>query len=532
MAGIAAFGAAVGGLAKGYMEGEKHRSDMEDAEARRGLIKLQSEEANLKLGEARREKAYRDERQKLYESMAEDAPAPTAAPAAGIATPGAVVENPAAGSAAPAAASSEIRPGSVPPSNSLAKMEQVIARSQALDLKYGKINPMDALEGMKRFKMYQDEGVIDGLRYFQQTGDTAGTIQRINATGKFQMPEGSKFEVKDEEIIPGSGMKAPNVYAVSPDGSRSLNYRDLLRSSLNPKDALSMDNDVGYKLADLSLKKTAEQNLNDYRQKMADNDATKTQALLEHYRSQDMLASQQKLALAEQMKDVNAARAMKLRIEASDKALDSIMQQFGVSKELSGDKFDMLGDKQKEKIRNDLGMSVAAHTLWKLNLSADGKEGINTQEAILLTKNAGKIKADSIERDDDGAYFFKYGNKKVFVPAMIGDQPTQAAQPGAPAQPGRPGGIQTPAAAPVQAPTMAQTQGQFRSAQQFLTEAKGRAAADPDLQSLQARQQAAIKAGRSVEANNFLAQRNQLLRDRYNLTPLGGVADPSKLTQQ
>ena len=48
--GIAALGNAVGAATKGYMEGSRFRSEMEDAEARRGLIKLQSEEAGLKLG--------------------------------------------------------------------------------------------------------------------------------------------------------------------------------------------------------------------------------------------------------------------------------------------------------------------------------------------------------------------------------------------------------------------------------------------------------------------------------------------------
>jgi hypothetical protein len=415
-------------------------------------------------------------------------------------------------------------------------MEKMIARQQQLDLKYGKISPMDALDGMKKFQMYQNEVVIDAMRYFQQTGDQDGTIQRINSTGRFQMPEGSRFEVKNEEIYPGSGMKAPNVYATSPDGKMSINYRDLLRSSLNPQQAMAMDNDVGYKLADLSLKKTAEQNLNDYRQKMAGNDATKTQALLEHYRAQDKLASEQKMMLAEQMKDVNAARAMKLRIEASDKALDSIMSQLGVSKELSGDKFDMLSDKQKDQIRGNLNMSVAAHTLWKLNLAPDGKEGISTADAIQLTKNAGKIKADDIQRDNDGSYFYKYGNKKVVVPAIIGDQPASGqpasqsgAQPGAQAPAPRPG-LQAPSAAPPA--SMQQTQAQFRSAQQFVAQAKTAAASDPDLQALQSRQQQALKAGRATDANNFLAQRNQILRERYNLTPLGGIADPSKITQQ
>lgn len=515
MAGIAVLGNAVGSFAEGYMKGEKHRSEMEDAEARRGLVKLQTEKADLELGEAKREKEYRDARAKMYEEFGSEDAASAAAPAprtAGIATPQDVAANPVSAGAATAApsAASDIRPGTVAPSPDLAKMEKIIARSQALDLKYGKISPMDALEGMKKFQMYQQEGVLDAMRYFQQSGDTAGTIQKINSTGRFQMPEGSTFEVKNEEIIPGSGMMAPNVYARSPDGKMSINYRDLLRSSLSPKDAMSMDNDVGYKLADLSLKKTAEQNLNDYRQKMAQNDADKTAALIQHYRNQDHLASQQKLALAEQMKDLRTAQAMKTRIEASDKALDSIMQQFGVSKELSGDKFDMLSDKQKDKIRGDISMSVAAHTLWKMNLSPDGKEGINTQEAIQLAKNAGKIKADDIMRDDDGSYFFKYGNKKVIVPALIGDQspaPAPGAQPGAPAQPAARPGISLPGA-PTQPP---RTNAQFEAEARAKVQARNQASSAAEAQ---ARQEAASFTPQQIA--NMSVQQAQAFASKYN----------------
>lgn len=79
---------------------------------------------------------------------------------------------------------------------------------------------------------------------------------------------------------------------------------------------------------------------------------------------------------------------------------------------------------------------------------------------------------------------------------------------------------------------MQETQTQFRAAGVYVGKQKEAAAADPDLRELKLRQDQAMRNGRAAEVNNLMAQRNQIMRERYNLTPLGGIADPSKLGQQ
>ena len=78
---------------------------------------------------------------------------------------------------------------------------------------------------------------------------------------------------------------------------------------------------------------------------------------------------------------------------------------------------------------------------------------------------------------------------------------------------------------------MEQTQGQFRVARDFVAQATSQATQDPDLAALRQRYEQSLKSGKPVEANNFLAQHNQLKRERYNLTPMGGIADPARLNQ-
>lgn len=519
--GIAALGNAVGAATKGYMEGSRFRSEMEDAEARRGLMKLQTEEAGLKLDAAKRDKAYMDERQKIFDeeaasgaAPAEAAPTDAAAPAAGgIAVPG----------AAPKAASAMSATGtSAPPTSDLARMEKLITRQQQLDMKYGKIDPVQALEGMKKFRLYQQEGIMDGLKYFEQTGDTEGAIARINATGQQKMPPGTSFMVKEEEAIPGSGVKVKNVYAVSPDGKASVNYRDLLRSSLSPKEALSLDTETGFKLAELAWKKDSDEKLRNIQEKQAN-------ATIAHYKAiEAQHAEQTRISLKRLGLEQDKYRFD--RIEAGlTKAYSQAMDMVGYVK-VSPEKMDMLTPEQRADMSKKLMQANVIDAVFQKNFNLKtGKPGVTVQQAAEAARFAAANRG-SILTDDDGETYVNIGKEKIFVPAPPKPAAAPAPAPGAPAQPAaaapapRPG-VQAP-------PSMQETQTQFRNAQAFVAQAKGAAAQDTEIQTLQAQQQAAIKAGRAAEANNLLAKRNQLLAERYNLTPLGGIADPSKLNQQ
>ena len=460
---IGAIGMAVNGLAKGYMEGERHRAEMDEREQTKQFRALQIEEAGLKLGDAKREREYRDQRQKIYDDEGTPQTAP-AAPAGGIAAPGSApvaaaptADEPGAAPApqggiatpgaapAPAAQDTNIRPGSVPPSADLARMERIIAKQQQLDLKFGKIDPLQALEGMKKFKLYQEEGIMDGLRYFQQTGDTNGAITRINATGRQQMPQGTTFQVINEEVVPGSGVKVPNVYAISPDGSKSLNYRDLLRSSLSPKDALSLDNEVGVKLADLSIKREAEQNLASYRTQSIGIETKKLDELVRHHKEVERSTEAQRLAAAAQLGDLRSAQAIKARMQASDQALDSIMQSLGVSKEVNAEKLSLLPNNDQQAYRNNLSKALTAHTIWKMNMDPKGNEGISTSDALQIVNKLPSLPASAIKTGEDNISYFEYGKKKVSVPNLSGGSAPAPAQ-----EAPRPGGIKPPAGPEVQ----------------------------------------------------------------------------------
>ena len=142
--GLAGLGAAVGGATEGYMRGEKHRSDMEDAEARRGLVKLQTDEAKLKLKQTQRESEYQDEVASIYKDEAANQPAPQApvAPANNaVAVPGEA--SGAAPGMAPQARGIALPGGAAPAPagantldySDLGKMKRIIERRHQVDMK-------------------------------------------------------------------------------------------------------------------------------------------------------------------------------------------------------------------------------------------------------------------------------------------------------------------------------------------------------------------------------------------------------------
>lgn len=406
--GLATLGTAFGAATKGYMEGEKHRSDLEDAEARRGLVKLQSEKMSVELEDARREQRYRKEIEDAMKDDGPDVPGQPAAPtvantaprAAGIATPGeAAVAGVAPAEGAPAK-------GGTLDYNNLSKMQRIIQRKQDIDLKYGKIDEVKALQMMKNFKSLQDEGVIDGMEYFRRTGDREGAIQRINSTGAMKLDPGAQFKLEDRDI--GNGIMVPNVVVSSPDGKHSFNQFDAMVGSLSPDKALSFRTELGVKLADLTLKKTAEQNLKEYRQKMAD-------ATVDHYRNQDRVAAARLQQIAEERGDAAAARAFKNRQEASETALDSILKGMGISKTMKETDLAMLPKDRQAEIRRNIDTALTAHAFWSMNTSAKGVESFSATEAPAALRQVMGTPLDKLQIDGGGV-FTDYRGKKVYAP--------------------------------------------------------------------------------------------------------------------
>lgn len=449
MVGIAALGAAVGGFSKGYMEGEKHRSEMEDAEVRRELGRSQ-------LKQAKREEAYQDELANLYT----DNPAPAGGDAqGGIAAPGAapVAANPAGGAApvadapvagaapsqAPTVGGGIAAPGATAAggrvnTGNIGSMQAAIERRQQLDLKYGKINEVQALQMMKNYKQLQQEGVIDGLNYFQQTGDRAGAINMINSTGAMKLDPNAQFKIEQKEIAPG--FKMPNVVVTSPDGQHSFNQYDALTGALNPKDAFSLKHDVGIKLATLSWQREHGEQLYNLQKQQG-------QAQIAHWGAMEAEQRRQTQITLDRL-GVEQSNRIMTKIDAGRKEANASVGFIP----LAEDKLSMLSPAEKQAYSQKMMAGQAVAATWESNVDLKtGNPGISISEAKAATQFANKN--PSAVKSENGQWFVKMGEKKVYVPIPPAELEKQlqagsqgGGQPAAP-QPGvsAPGGGAAPA---------------------------------------------------------------------------------------
>lgn len=487
-------GAAVGGFAQGLAGGLKLKSDLEDAEERRGLVKLQKEAAQIQINRDREEEAYRREKKETLENLLnpkQQAPEVPQIGDDGLGVP------PQPGIKGPGQTGMfEGNNASISDLGTLNKLNNAMT---ALDAKYGKIGVKELLEGVQRYKALQQEGVMDAWQRVA-AGDTEGAIQAFNSTGKFKLPEGTRFEARQEDDGFGAGRKITNYYAISPDG-RTVNYRDMMRNALPPEKLMELDSATGYRIADLATKRQAEQNLASYRSRMATVSEGQLAELTRHHQETERTQLLQRQAYAEQIKDLKAAQALREQLAAVDRARSTIFSNLGVNPNLPPDKLEMLSPTEKSSYKNGLLMGEAAHTIWRMNLSPQNKEGISTSDATQIAKNASKIKIEDIKKDDGGSYV-EYGKKKVYIPSLFSEP---APAPGV--APAPVVGMRPPAAPALAAPPV-------------VTPAAGLQVRPQDLPANpRDRRAAIIQQAREADARNSAAFASEVSSLLPNLTP-------------
>jgi hypothetical protein len=287
---------------------------------------------------------------------------------------------------------------------------------------------------------------------------------------------------------------------------------------------MSLDTETGVQLATLAFRKDSDERLRNIQEKQLE-------AQIVHWEALEAQQAQQTRAALERLNlDRDKYRFDKLQ-DGLRTGYSQALDMAGYVK-LSPEKLDQLSDAQRAEQSKKLVQANVIYSVFEKNFDLKtARPGITLTQAAEAARFAATNR-DKIQTDDQGATFVEIGKQKIFVPAPA-QRPAPAASPEAPAAPAAApapsapqptAGLRTP-------PTMEQAQAQFRVSRDFVADATARASQDPELATLRQRYEQSLKAGKAVEANNFLAQHNQLKRERYNLTPMGGIADPARLNQ-
>lgn len=430
-------GAAVSGFAQGLGQGLKLRSDLDDAEERRGLTKLQKEAAQLDLQKRRDEQAYEQEKKQLISDLLspKEAPTTTAPPADQESLP--EYERGQPGIQVPGRQNlfSAASGGSINDMGTLTKLNNAMTM---LDAKYNKLSVKDMLDGAKRFKDLQNEGVMDAWQKVA-AGDYDGAIQTFNSTGKFKLPEGTKFEARQEDDGFGAGRKITNYYAISPDG-RSVNYRDMMRGTLAPEKLMEIDSATGYRIADLGLKRTAEENAAKRHTEIFKLTELKYDRLIAEQKAQTGIALE-RLNLAK-----DDAKYQKTQT-AFTGAFGELTNTLGVNK-----KFDpaLASEVDKKEQAAKLLAASGAQSIFEMNYDL-GKNaaGLTPQSALNVWKMAAADPSIVKMDQETGFGYIEQGKKKIYVPSSMAapSQPAPAQGNQAPSRSAS-GAIRTPAPVP------------------------------------------------------------------------------------
>jgi hypothetical protein len=400
MAGLAGLAA---GLAQGYASGLKLRSELDDAEERRKLTAAQTEIAQGQAAKMKSEQEYEKDRKDFINRFmnpttgeaVDAAPADGSAPQAGIKAPGNMFDQ-------------------MPNLNDLGTLQRLNSGLLAIDAKHGKVGAKDLLEGAQRYRQMQQEGVIDAWNLVA-AGDHEGAIKLFNSTGRAKLPEGTRFEARQEDDGFGTGRKVTNYYAVSPDG-RTVNYRDMMRGTIAPAELMKIDSQTGYQIADLALKRTAEENLARHRDDMYKLTDKKYDKLIEEQRAQTGIALR-RLGLAE-----DDAKYQKTQ-GAFTGAFTELTNTVGVNK-----KFDpaLAGEKERKEQAAKLLLASGAQSIFEMNYDLKKNAAGLTPQMALQALEAASNDPSIVKKADDGQHYITMGNKQIVVPSSLAPKPAPA----------------------------------------------------------------------------------------------------------
>jgi hypothetical protein len=432
MAGLAA---AFGGFAKGYGEGAKLRSDLEDAEERRGLARAQKESLALENEKKQREAEYEKERKTLLEGIfnPKQEVETTAPPADQESLP--EYERGQPGIKVPGQQQGMFSGANGASVNDLGTLTRLQNALTYLDAKHGKIGVKEMLEGAQRYKQLQNEGVMDAWQKVA-AGDYEGAIQTFNSTGKFKLPEGTKFEARQEDDGFGAGRKITNYYAIAPDG-REVNYRDMMRNTIAPEKLAEIDSATGYRIADLGLKRTAEQNAAQRHTEIYKLTELKYDRLIGEQQAQTRMALERLNLVKDDAKYQKTQGAF-------TGAFGELTNALGVNK-----RFDLALASEADK-RDQAAKLLAAsgaQSIFEMNYDL-GKNaaGLTPQQSLNVWKQAAADPSIVKIDEETGFGYVEMGKKKVYVPNTMAPQsaPSQGGETNPPSRSAS-GAIRTPA---------------------------------------------------------------------------------------
>lgn len=453
-----------GGLAAGISEGARLVGEAEDRKLRQELGRRQIEAADLQLAKEREDAEYRNALKRLYEQRDQAAKGGTAGDVTdefGVTIPGLTYmgdNRPEAGGLQFTGETKRVAPKTI--ENDPAFAQEILSKANALKVKYGKMDHLQAMEAMNKFNNLQKTGVFDAGFSF-----LSGTLSENDALAmmrqKMPVPEGTRLVRTTEKLIPDdpNSPVRPSFKVVAPDGNVVADWGTISRSVLSPKDLAENEFrvlDTAVKLKHYGDQKIHWTNLEGIEKQKVENQIKVNEITLERLKQ----AGARDTERLQMQRDDAAARKLQQTMSGATK---EVMSLSGFTPAKAED-LQYYTDAQKKDYFGRLRTVTGAMDFYELNLNERGVPTIQPAKSLELSNayiaamnNPQEAKAwnSRVKIDPQRQLpYIEIGNQKVFVkrapePAApaAGAAPAGAAPvAGAPApQASRPG-IRTPAA--------------------------------------------------------------------------------------
>lgn len=436
-----------GGLAAGISEGARLVGDAEDRKLRQELGKRQIEAADLQLAKEREDAEYRASLKRLYEERDQAAKGGTTGDVTdefGVTIPGLTYmgdNRPEAGGLQFTGETKRVAPKTI--ENDPVFAQEMLSKANALKVKYGKMDDVQAMEAMNKFNTLQKAGVFDAGFSF-----LSGTLSENDALAmmrkKMPVPDGTRLVRTTEKLIPDdpNSPVRPSFKVVAPDGNVVADWGTISRSVLSPKDLAENEFrvlDTAVKLKHYGDQALHWKALEGIEGKKLDNQLAANKITLERLEQ----AGRRDIERLQMQRDEAAARKLQQTMTGAVREIQTL-SGFTPMKD---DALIGLPAEEKKNYWERARVVNGAMDFYELNLNERGVPTIHPAKSLELSnafvtatkdpKEAAKWNAKVKIDPQRQLPYMDIDGKKVFV--MRAPEPEAPAAGGAPGAPQRPG---------------------------------------------------------------------------------------------
>ena len=424
----------------GFAKGVRLAGEEDDRAQRQELAKRQLEAADLELEQRRRERDYQNEIKALAtyrEQQAKGGQSGEVVDEFGV-NLGRMTymgdNKPESGGLQFTGETQQVAPRTTQNDPDFAR--QMVTKANAIKLKYGKIDDVQALKGMNDFVTLQKTGAADALTEFLRGGSEDDALAKARQFMK--IPEGTRLVRKVDKIVadmPDSPINRQQSFdMVGPDGTKIADWTTISQSLLDPKSL----GELQHRLMDTALKHkhysdqaahwTALEGLEG---KKLDNQISTSKITLERLRQ----AGERDIRRLQLAEDEAAARKLQ---QAATGAANEVISLTGF-KAVKPEEFQFLTEDQKKAYAGQQRVISETMSLWEMNLNDRGVPQLRPATALkyanaydAASKNPEDAKKwnASLKFDEQKQLpYLEEGGKKVYVRRLPEPQAPQAAPP-------------------------------------------------------------------------------------------------------